>query len=46
MLEFQVARPGERALLCGAAASRRDFLHVGALAAGGIESPHAGSVAA
>ena len=39
MLEFQVARPGERALLCGGAASRRDFLHVGALAAVGLSLP-------
>ena len=46
MLEFQVARPGERALLCGGAASRRDFLHVGALAAVGLSLPQYARAAA
>ena len=46
MLEFQVARPGERALLCGSAASRRDFLHVGALAAVGLSLPQYARAAA
>jgi hypothetical protein len=46
MFEFQVARPGERALLCGGAASRRDFLHVGALAAVGLSLPQYARAAA
>jgi hypothetical protein len=39
MFEFRVARPGERAVLCGSGASRRDFLQVGALAAVGLSLP-------
>jgi nucleoside-diphosphate-sugar epimerase len=39
MFEFRVARPGERAVLCGSGTSRRDFLHVGALAAVGLSLP-------
>ena len=39
MFEFRVARPGERALLCGPGTSRRDFLQVGALAAVGLSLP-------
>ncbi|MFN6189550.1 MAG: DUF1501 domain-containing protein [Planctomycetia bacterium] len=39
MFEFRVARPGERALLCGSGPTRRDFLHVGALAAVGLSLP-------
>jgi len=39
MFEFRVARPGERAVLCGTGARRRDFLQVGALAAVGLSLP-------
>jgi len=39
MFEFRVARPGEKALLCGAGPTRRDFLQVGALAAVGLSLP-------
>ncbi|NCA11816.1 DUF1501 domain-containing protein, partial [bacterium] len=39
MFEFRVARPGERALLCGAGPPRRDFLQVGALSAVGLSLP-------
>ena len=39
MIEFQANRPGQRALLCGNGPSRRDFLHVGALAAVGLSLP-------
>ena len=39
MFEFQVTRPGERALLCGSGPTRRDFLQVGALAAAGLSLP-------
>jgi hypothetical protein len=39
MFEFRVARPGERVVLCGSGTSRRDFLHVGALAAVGLSLP-------
>jgi hypothetical protein len=46
MLEFRVARPGERALLCGAGTSRRDFLQVGALAAVGLSLPQYARAAA
>jgi hypothetical protein len=46
MFEFRVARPGERALLCGPATSRRDFLHVGALAAVGLSLPQYARAAA
>jgi hypothetical protein len=46
MLEFRVARPGERAILCGSATSRRDFLHVGALAAVGLSLPQYARAAA
>jgi len=46
MIEFRVARPGERALLCGPATTRRDFLHVGALAAVGLSLPQYARAAA
>ena len=36
VFEFQVAKPNEKALLCGSGPSRRDFLQVGALAAVGL----------
>jgi hypothetical protein len=39
MFEFQATRPGQRALLCGNGPTRRDFLHVGALAAVGLSLP-------
>jgi hypothetical protein len=39
MFEFRVARPGERAILCGSGATRRDVLQVGALAAVGLSLP-------
>ena len=46
MLEFQVSRPGERALLCGSGTNRRDFLQVGALAAVGLSLPQYARAAA
>jgi len=39
MFEFQVASRAERAVLCGRGRSRRDLLHVGALAAVGLSLP-------
>jgi hypothetical protein len=39
MFEFRVARPGERALLCGSGPTRRDLLQVGALSAIGLSLP-------
>ena len=46
MLEFQVSRRGERALLCGSGTNRRDFLQVGALAAVGLSLPQYARAAA
>jgi hypothetical protein len=46
MFEFQVAGPGERAVLCGAGPTRRDFLQVGALAAVGLSLPQYARAAA
>jgi hypothetical protein len=39
MFEFRVARPGERALLCGSGPTRRELLQVGALSAIGLSLP-------
>ena len=46
MFEFRVARPGERALLCGAGPTRPDFLQVGALSAVGLSLPQYARAAA
>ena len=46
MFEFRVARPGARAVLCGPGETRRDFLHVGALAAVGLSLPQYARAAA
>ncbi len=46
MLEFQVATPGDRAVLCGRGRTRRDFLHVGALGAVGLSLPQYARAAA
>ena len=39
MLEFHVAAPRDRAVLCGRGRTRRDFLQVGALGAVGLSLP-------
>jgi hypothetical protein len=46
MLEFRVPGSRERAVLCGGAAPRRDFLHAGALAAVGLSLPQYARAAA
>ncbi|HBB75688.1 MAG TPA: DUF1501 domain-containing protein [Planctomycetaceae bacterium] len=46
MLEFHVATPRDRAVLCGRGRSRRDFLQVGALGAVGLSLPQYARAAA
>jgi len=46
MLEFHVAAPRDRAVLCGRGRSRRDFLQVGALGAVGLSLPQYARAAA
>lgn len=46
MLEFHVAAPRDRAVLCGRGRTRRDFLQVGALGAVGLSLPQYARAAA